>query len=228
MSKADESRHLLHNNVQQGESEATLSGEHAEVLPKARLEAFSDGVFSVIVTIMVIDLKTPPGSNWSDLGDQMKLIGLYLLSFVYVSIYWTNHHVLLEASAGVDGTALWANLSLLFSLSLLPFTTRWMGDDFESVPVCAYGIVLLMSAISFAFTSHSLASVTCRVTGSVPNMLKIDAKIFVSTALYAIGAGVSNWSPYAGIALYMLVALFWFVRIMFSRCIHDAIRRRRR
>lgn len=222
MSKT-ESRPLLHN-VQEGE--ATSNSEHAEVLPKARLEAFSDGVFSVIVTIMVIDLKTPPGSDWSDLGDQMKLIGLYLLSFVYVSIYWTNHHVMLDAAAGVDGAALWANLSLLFSLSLLPFTTRWMGEDFDRVPVCAYGIVLLMSAITFALTSHSLASVACRVTGSVPNMLKIDAKIFVSTALYAIGAGVSNWSPYPGIALYMLVALFWFVRIIFSSSIHSAMRRR--
>jgi uncharacterized membrane protein len=212
-------QHALHAHAHQQDD------EHPEILPKARLEAFSDGVFSVIVTIMVIDLKSPDGETFADLGDQMKLIGLYLLSFVYVSIYWTNHHVFLHVASGVDGTALWANLFLLFSLSLLPFTTRWMGEHFEPVPVCVYGLCLLLCAFMYGTTVLALASVTLRHTGTVPHLLKLDWKFVVSTLLYGVGAGVSIASPYAGIAMYMAVAAIWFCRIFFSRCIHVVLAR---
>jgi uncharacterized membrane protein len=214
-----ETSHLLNNTDDEHDS------AHPEILPKARLEAFSDGVFSVIVTIMVIDLKSPDGASFADLGAQMQLVGLYLLSFVYVSIFWTNHHLLLHVASGVDGTALWANLFLLFSLSLLPFATRWMGEHFDPVPVCVYGLVLLLCAITYSATVLALSAVTCRQTGAVPPLLKLDWKVALSTLLYGVGAGVSIASPYAGIALYMAVALIWFARIFFSRCIHMILAR---
>src|SRR6188472_1015762 len=119
-------------------------------MPKSRLEAFSDGVIAIIITIMVLELKTPHGTSWEDLKPIFPVLITYVLSFTFVAIYWNNHHHMLHAAEHVNGAILWANNHLLFWLSLVPFVTAWMGEnEFAPVPTAAYGVVLLLAAISY-------------------------------------------------------------------------------
>jgi uncharacterized membrane protein len=178
---------------------------------KGRLEAFSDGVIAIIITIMVLELKVPHGTELAALEPLLPVLVSYVLSFVYVGIYWNNHHHLLHAVHKVDGRVMWANLHLLFWLSLFPFVTGWMGENhFEAVPVALYGVVALMAAVAYTIlirvliAAHGKDSKLAEAIGS-------DVKGHVSLALYVVGIGVSFVESYAGFALYALVAAIWFV-----------------
>lgn len=176
---------------------------------KGRLEAFSDGVIAIIITIMVLELKAPePGQSLQYLWPTFLS---YVLSFVYVGIYWNNHHHLLQASRKVAGTTLWANLHLLFWLSLVPFVTSWMGNShFASQAVAAYGFVLLMSALAWMILSVTLR----RLHGpeaAVSQALNQDRKEKVSAVLYLAAIGLAFWLPAVSCLLYCLVAALWFV-----------------
>ena len=180
-------------------------------MSKGRLEAFSDGVIAIIITIMVLELKTPAGFTLQALGKIAPTFLMYAFSFIYVGIYWNNHHHLLHAVRRITGGALWANLHLLFWLSLVPFTTRWMGDShFDTWPVVVYGLSLLMPSIAYGI----LVQVLIRANGQNSTLAKAiggDIKGYASTAIYIAGIALAFWQPYAGLACYVLVALIWLV-----------------
>jgi uncharacterized membrane protein len=173
---------------------------------KSRLEAFSDGVIAIIITIMVLGLKAPHETGLRDLMTLLPVCLGYLLSFVYVGIYWVNHHQLLQAVQRIDGRTLWANLHLLFWLSLIPFATAWVAErGLEFGPVGLYGAVLLMCSVSFALLAAALAAAEggkARAGNKSKNLLSI--------ALYALAIPLSAWNAAAGTALYVVVALMWF------------------
>jgi uncharacterized membrane protein len=176
-----------------------------------RMEAFSDGVIAIIITIMVLELKVPHGADLAALRPMIPQFLGYVLSFIYVGIYWNNHHHLLHACAEVTGSILWANLNLLFWLSLFPVTTDWVGDNHTaSAPTAAYGVVLLLAALSYwvlqqmIIKAQGAQSLLRRAVGH-------DWKGKVSPVLYALGIIVSLWSPAVSQALYLLVALLWFI-----------------
>ena len=178
---------------------------------KDRLAAFSDGVFAIIITVMVLELKEPAGADWSALLDVAPTLLTYVLSFVYIAIYWNNHHHLLHTVARVDALILWANSHLLFWLSLVPFTTAWMGDkSFAPVPTAIYGVTMLMPGVAYyllqkAITHrHGQQSVLAKALGH-------DFKGKVSLIAYATGVGFAFLSPWISVALYLLVAVMWLV-----------------
>ena len=178
---------------------------------KNRLEAFSDGVIAVIITIMVLEMKVPHGESLDALAPLMPVFLSYVLSFVYLGIYWNNHHHMLHACHLVTGPMLWANLHLLFWLSLIPFTTGWMGENhFAAVPLALYGAVLLMSAIAYWI----LQELIIKSQGS-NSLLKQavggDWKGKLSPVIYAIAIVLSFWSQWISLGLYVLVALIWLV-----------------
>lgn len=180
-------------------------------MDKARLQAFSDGVIAIIITIMVLALEAPAGASPAALRPVLPVLLGYVLSFVYVGIYWNNHHHLFQAVHRVNGAILWWNLHLLFWLSLLPFVSAWMGNnDFATIPVAAYGAVLLMCSVSYALLVHRLAHLH---SGNEALALAIgaDRKGWVSMALYACGIGLGLVHAWLGLAIYVLVALAWFV-----------------
>jgi len=178
---------------------------------KGRLEAFSDGVIAIIITIMVLELKVPRGENLDALGPLLPVFLSYVLSFLYVGIYWNNHHHMLYASRRVTGPVLWANLHLLFWLSLFPFATGWMGENhFAPAPSAFYGLVLLMAAIAY----WTLQQVIIASEGSGSVLKKAvgrDWKGKLSPVLYVAGIGASLWSAWAAQAIYVFVALLWLV-----------------
>ena len=180
-------------------------------MSKGRLEAFSDGVIAIIITIMVLELKTPAGFTLQALGAIAPTFAMYAFSFIYVGIYWNNHHHLLHAVRRITGGALWANLHLLFWLSLVPFTTRWMGEsDFQTWPVVTYGVSLLMPSVAYGV----LVQVLIRANGRDSTLAKAigdDVKGYASTAIYMTGIALTFWQSWAGIACYILVALIWLV-----------------
>ena len=178
---------------------------------KDRLAAFSDGVFAIIITIMVLELKEPAGADWSALLDVAPTLLTYLLSFTYVAIYWNNHHHLLHTVERVDALILWANSHLLFWLSLVPFTTAWMGDkSFGPVPTAVYGITMLMPGIAYYLLQkaimhrHGRQSVLAKAIGH-------DVKGKTSLILYAAAVGLAFLSPWISVAIYLLVAIMWLV-----------------
>ena len=178
---------------------------------KGRLEAFSDGVIAIIITIMVLELKVPHGSSLAALAPLLPVLLSYVLSFVYVGIYWNNHHHMLAASRRVSGGALWANLHLLFWLSLFPFATAWMGENhFAAAPTAAYGAVLLMAALAYWLLQRTLIglqgtdSLLGRAIGS-------DWKGKLSPVLYALGIVCTLWAAWIAQALYAAVAVMWLV-----------------
>jgi len=178
---------------------------------KGRLEAFSDGVIAIIITIMVLELKVPHHGTLEALGPLIPVFASYVLSFIYVGIYWNNHHHLLHAARTVDGRVLWANLHFLFWLSLIPFVTNWLGENHvETVPVAAYGLVLLMCALSYTLLARALVAHDGK-TSTLAKALGKDYKGSVSILLYAAAIGLSVWLPWLGVVLYVVVALVWFI-----------------
>ena len=178
---------------------------------KSRLEAFSDGVLAVIITIMVLEMKSPRGADLAALKPAIPILLSYILSFVYIGIYWNNHHHLLHAAQRVNGATLWANLHLLFWLSLVPFTTAWMGDNhFESWPVAVYGIVLLLAGVAYFI----LTRVLIRVHGqesTLATSIGRDRKGKISIAIYAAAIPLAFVKPWVAGACYALVAIMWLI-----------------
>jgi uncharacterized membrane protein len=178
---------------------------------KTRLEAFSDGVLAIIITIMVLELKVPHGATLEALQPLVPVLLSYVLSFVYVGIYWNNHHHLLHACTKVTGGVLWANLHLLFWLSLLPFATGWMGENhFSALPSAAYGLVLLASAIAYWLLQQCIVSVQ-GADSPLRTALGSDWKGKLSPVLYVCGIGLTVWKAWLGQAVYVAVALLWLV-----------------
>jgi uncharacterized membrane protein len=178
---------------------------------KGRLEAFSDGVIAIIITIMVLELKVPHGTDLAALQPLLPVFFSYVLSFVYVGIYWNNHHHLFQAVKHVKGGVLWANLHLLFWLSLLPFVTGWMGENhFAAVTVALYGGVLIMAAIAYTIlvrcllACHEADSTLAKAIGS-------DLKGWISIGLYSLGIVLACWLPWLAVTLYACVALTWLI-----------------
>ncbi|HVT71602.1 MAG TPA: TMEM175 family protein [Lacunisphaera sp.] len=178
---------------------------------KGRLEAFSDGVLAIIITLMVLEMKVPHGTDWAALAPVLPVFLSYVLSFVYVAIYWSNHHHLLQAVRHVNGAALWANLHLLFWLSLFPFVTGWMGENhFAWLPVVAYGAVLIAAAIAYYVLVRTLLA-TQGGDSTLARAIGDDFKGRVSIALYGVGIALAFWSRWLGLGLYVVVAVLWLV-----------------
>jgi len=178
---------------------------------KDRLTAFSDGVIAIIITIMVLELKVPHGAEWTALIGVAPHFLSYVLSFVYLAIYWNNHHHLLHTVARVDGLILWANCHLLFWLSLIPAATAWMGENFlASIPTAVYGGILLMPAIAYFLLQKAIM----RKQGAhsvLASALGSDIKGKISPILYITGITLAFVSPWFSIAIYVLVAVMWLV-----------------
>lgn len=178
---------------------------------RSRLEAFTDGVIAILVTIMVLDLRPPHGSRLSDLDPLLGRVLVYLLSFVFVAIYWNNHHHLMQAVDRIDGRVLWANMALLFCLSLTPAATAWMGAHSSSPgPVAVYGIILLASAVAYFVLIRALL----RIHGpesALALALGRDRKGRLSAAAYVVAVTLAFVVPAAAIAIYVAVALVWLV-----------------
>ena len=190
---------------------------------KGRLEAFSDGVLAIIITIMVLELKVPHGTDLNALKPLAPIFLTYVLSFIYIGIYWNNQHHLLHVTKRVTGGVLWSNLHMLFRLSLLPFATGWMGENhFAEVPCAAYGIVLLMAAIAYYVLEQCIISVEGE--GSVlKRAVGMDWKGKLSPVLYLLAIGASFVVSWVSLVLYILVAVLWLIpdrRI--ERVINDA------
>jgi uncharacterized membrane protein len=180
-------------------------------MSKSRLEAFSDGVIAIIITIMVLELKVPHGTSLSDLRAVLPVFLAYVLSFVYVGIYWNNHHHLLHAAQRVSGAVLWANLHLLFWLSLVPFTTGWLGENHvESLPAALYGAVLFAAGVAYVLLQRALLAVNGR-DSLLGRAVGRDRKGMASLVLYAIAIAAAFLSPWLACALYLVVALLWFI-----------------
>jgi|SRR5579875_711450 len=180
-------------------------------MTKNRLEAFSDGVLAVIITIMVLEMKPPQGATLASLRPVTSIFLSYVLSFVFLAIYWNNHHHLLQASERVNGATLWANLHLLFWLSLIPFTTAWMGNNhFASWPVALYGIILLLAAIAYfilvrrLLKLHGSNSTLARAIGS-------DFKGKISIAIYTPAVPLAFVRPWISWVCYIAVAIIWLI-----------------
>jgi uncharacterized membrane protein len=175
-----------------------------------RLEAFSDGVLAIIITIMVLELHVPQGEDWAALGDTATSFSTYALSFVYVGIYWNNHHHIFQVIEQVSGGVLWANLHLLFWLSLFPFSTGWMDESgFARVPTILYGINLLLAAIAFFLVE---VTVTAGPGGTrLAAALGRDLKGKLSPLMYLTGIALTFISPWLGVAVFVFAALVWLV-----------------
>lgn len=181
-------------------------------MDKGRLEAFSDGVLAIILTIMVLELKVPHGDGWSVLLLQWPVFLSYVLSFVYVGIYWNNHHHFLHASEKVSGSVLWANLHLLFWLSLMPVTTGWMGENhFAQLPVALYGFVLMMCAIAWQPLQRSLIAANGGNDSLLAQAVGSDWKGKVAVAMYLGGIPLAFLAPWVSCVLYATVAAIWFI-----------------
>jgi uncharacterized membrane protein len=181
------------------------------MMNKARLEAFSDGVIAIIITIMVLEMKVPHGEAFAALRPLLPTFLSYVLSFVYVGIYWNNHHHMLHAATRVTGAMLWANLHLLFWLSLFPFATGWMGENhFGRVPTALYGAVLLMAAIAYWILQQTI--IACEGPKSLlGKAVGGDWKGKLSPILYSVAIVSTLLRPWLAQAIYVLVALIWFI-----------------
>jgi uncharacterized membrane protein len=180
---------------------------------KARLEAFSDGVIAILITIMVLELKTPHGATWEALRPLVPVFLTYVMSFVFLGVYWNNHHHMLQAADHVDGRVLWANLHLLFWLSLVPFVTGWMGENhFESLPTAGYGVVMLMAGLSYyilqqVLVARSRAGHNARLAAAVGR----DGKGKLSVALYAAAIPLAFVNEWLADAIYVTILLMWLL-----------------
>jgi uncharacterized membrane protein len=180
-------------------------------MSKGRLEAFSDGVIAILITILVLELRTPDGADWTSLRPVLPVFLTYVLSFVFLGIYWNNHHHMLHITHRINGRVLWANLHLMFWLSLVPFVTGWMGrNHFDPVPTAVYGGVLLMSAV--AYTILQMTLVAAQGPGSkLAAALGRDLKAYVSLFIYVVAIPLAFVHQSISHALYVAVALIWLV-----------------
>jgi len=178
---------------------------------KGRLEAFSDGVIAILITIMVLGLKIPVGSDWNALHPMILSLLTYVLSFVFLGIYWNNHHHMLQAATRINGGILWANLHLLFWLSLVPFVTGWMGENhFDPVPTAAYGIVLLFAGVAYLVLQKAIIAEhgpNSKLMTAIGN----DMKGKLSATLYALAIPLAFMNRWISFGIYILVALMWLV-----------------
>lgn len=178
---------------------------------KGRMEAFSDGVFAVIITIMVLEMKPPRGTSLASLQPVLPVFLSYVLSFVYVGIYWNNHHHLLQAAKHVAGGILWANLHLLFWLSLTPFVTAWMGENhFAPWPVALYGLVLLFAGAAYFILTKMLVAHHGK-DSTLARSIGRDRKAKLSLVVYAAAIPLSFSEPWIACACYVMVAIIWFL-----------------
>ncbi len=182
-----------------------------EAIGTSRLEAFSDGVMAVIITITALSLKAPAGSDFSALSHRLPALLVYILSFAFIGIYWNNHHHLLRLTRHISGSVMWANLYLLFWLSLIPVVTEWVGDAYrEELPAAIYGVVAIGSAIAFTILVGAIVRADGR-RSAVATAIGSDVKGRMSIAIYAVGIGAAFVSPWASYALYASVAIMWFI-----------------
>jgi uncharacterized membrane protein len=180
-------------------------------MKKGRLEAFSDGVIAIIITIMVLELRVPVGDNIKDLAPVLPVLFSYILSFVYIGIYWNNHHHMIYAVDRINGAVLWANLHLLFWLSLIPFVTAWMGENhFSKWPVVLYGVVLIMNAIAYTILCWLLVG-EAGPASPLAIALGKDWKGKLSLVTYVVAIGLAFFNSWLGFGLYVLVAVIWFI-----------------
>ena len=180
-------------------------------MSKGRLEAFSDGVIAILITIMVLELQVPHGTGWEAIRPLLPILGAYVLSFILIAIYWNNHHHMLHLTERVNGRILWANMHLLFWMSLIPFATAWMGENgFASLPAAAYGVVLLMCAVAYSILQHAI------IKHHGPHSRLVQAvgrgkKENLSTALYVAAPPLAFLHPGFALAIYVFVAALWLV-----------------
>ena len=176
-----------------------------------RLNAFTDGVIAIAITIMVLEIRLPEEASWAGFRTMVPILAIYALSFVNVGIFWTNHHHMMQAAKAVDGRVLWANLLLLFWLSLVPFEIRWMGEaGIVAWPVAAYGGVLVMSAVAYLLLERALIAAEgedSKLVAATGNRFKE----WVSFAGYAVGFAGAFWSPWLSVAIYIAVAALWLI-----------------
>lgn len=176
-----------------------------------RLNAFTDGVLAIVITIMVLELHVPAGEGFEAIRPALPLLGAYALSFVNIGIFWTNHHHMMQLAGKVDGRVLWANLFLLFWLSLVPFVIRWIGEaGISALPVAAYGAILIMASLAYLQLERTLMAAEgegSKVAAAVGSRLKE----WLSFALYAVGAAAAFVSPWLAVALYVAVSSMWLI-----------------
>ena len=178
---------------------------------KGRLEAFSDGVVAIIITIMVLEMKVPHSTDFATLSESVPVLSAYILSYVNVGIFWANHHHMMHATGHIDGRVLWANLFLLFWLSLVPFVIRWIDEaGLVALPVAAYGVVLSMAAVAYTLLQFAIVARNGR-SSALAVALGSDVKGKLSLAIYAASVPLAFLQPWISIALYVFVALVWLV-----------------
>ena len=178
---------------------------------RARLEAFSDGVIAILITIMVLELKVPKGQEWADVAPVLPVFSAYVLSFIFIGIYWNNHHHMLHLATEVTGRVLWANLHLLFWLSLVPFTTGWMGQShLAPIPTAVYGVVLLLAGVGYLLLQTAIIA-TQGPGSKLKAAVGRDVKGKASAILYTLGVLASFVNPFISAGLYVAVALMWLV-----------------
>lgn len=178
---------------------------------KNRVEAFSDGVIAIIITIMVLEMKVPHGDNWNDLMPLFSIFISYVLSFIYIAIYWNNHHHMFHAAHKVNGKVLWANVHLLFWMSLFPFVTAWMGENhFTTLPIALYGFVCFMAGLAYYILTQTLIQLHGKESTLAIAVGK-DRKGIVSVIIYTIAIPLSFINGYIGLACYAIVAAIWFI-----------------
>ena len=176
-----------------------------------RLEAFTDGVVAIIITIMVLELRVPEGHDWASLKTVAPVLGAYVLAFINVGLYWANHHHMLHAADRVNGRALWANLALLFWLSLVPFVIRWIDEaGVTAAPVAAYGVVLSLAAVSYFWLQWSLVACNGR-DSRLARAIGRDRKGKLSLALYLLAVPLAFVTPWSSILLYVAVSALWLI-----------------
>ena len=178
---------------------------------KGRLEAFTDGVIAIIITIMVLEVKAPQGNNLAGIREQLPMFLAYVLSYITIGIFWNNHHHMLHATERIDGRVLWANLNLLFWLTLIPFVIRWMDESgLTPFPVAAYGVVLSMAAIGYSLLERAIIACNGRTSG-LAVAIGHDFKGWLSIGSYFVSIPLAFVSPWISVAVYIAVALIWFV-----------------
>jgi len=180
-------------------------------MSKGRLEAFSDGVIAIVITIMILELKIPHGADWATLRVVIPALLTYMLSFIFLGIYWNNHHHMLQATDRINGRILWANLNLLFWLSLIPVVTGWVGDShFASLPAAIYGVVLLLDAVAYQILYATIVAAQGQ-NSKLARAVGSDFKGKLSTSLYVVAIPLAFANRWVSIGIYVFVALMWLI-----------------